>query len=389
MYTNHVSQHIGIPPYGQTTPTTDIHNVPVGGMWSVFAPGSLTSPHDLSIPTGSRYVLAIGPSSFGAGLVLLDAPVLGLHTGGYVYLNVIDMVADDFGGLLVSGAGRTDPDRAFRNPVGQTTRAMMLPYLPSQTGAMRIELNAGGGSTGVLVGALLDAAIPDTEGTYWMVLAGRLNAHLDGPDGLRFIPGLPSVTAPLRSAPLVRFSNALPNAVGVTICQSTTMIAHVASGALSPPQVPPSAAPWALEVHVGPDCATGSMQSVSVGTPIGRTLVSIAGNTTTTWAAVSIPEPVPAVGSVQTIVIHNALPTTSDIAGATAIDSLSTSSASFTSLPTVLMATTTVGTKSFAWDLMSRQTWLVVRALAGGAYAAYEIDSPYAANWSIVSVNGS
>lgn len=368
---------ISIPAYGATTAVRDVPNVDVGGMLDLFLPGSITSSFPVAIPTENRYLLVLGPGAVAADPVMLEAPPEGLHTGGYVYIRLIDMVADETEGLLVSGAGRNPTDAMMRHAFehGTVTREE-LPYLPSGPNAARIEL---GTTAGTLIAALPADRLPDAEGTYYVVVAGRMRAHLGTEDGLRFIPGLPGAST-VRSARLVRFLNTI--GTNATVCDADTPLATLANGELSEPFVPPASTAWELTVHTGIDCSTGLTDLVTIGTAAGRTLVSIAGDisTTATWGAVSIAEPMPTVGA-STIVFHNGLTASSTIAGAT-IPMLTTGSIAPAAPPPTIVATTPVGDRTFTWSAMEAQAWGVL-VQQSSDYYLYEVDSPYVESWRV------
>jgi hypothetical protein len=375
-------QRIPMPAYGTTSAVIDVPNVPVGGMLQVNVPPTLTIFHMLPIPTEDRYLLVLGPASLGASVQLLPSPAEGLHTADYVYIRLIDMTVDETVGLLASGAGRDATARAIQNPLDHETISPELPFLPGSTGALSLQLGTGDEP---LIAALLADQIPSVEGTYYVVVAGRVREHLDMEEGLRFIPGLPRATA-LKSSRLVRFVNTI--GTNVTVCDGATPLTTVAAGALSLPRVPPASAAWMLSVHTGTDCATGLTHDVTVGPAVGRTLVSIAGDLTSpgTWGAFSISEPRPLTG-LYTIVLHNALPASTDIADASAIPSLSTASVTSTTMRSMILANTTDGFRSFAWSPMARQSWAVV-AVEAGAYTAHEVDSPFEEPWTLTAVPG-
>ncbi|UJR81394.1 dickkopf-related protein [Sandaracinus amylolyticus] len=374
--------HVAIPPYGTTSAVVDLPNVPVGETLRVNVPPTITIFHDLPIPTESRYLLVLGPASIGASVRLLESNPEGLHTNGYAYVQLVDMVADETDGLIARGAGRNPDAQMLPNPFDHEGDSAVLPFLPGSTGALRLEL---AGETPELIAALLGDRIPGTEGTYYVVVAGRLSAHLDSMEGLRFIPGLPGATA-LRSSRLVRFVNSLTTSA--TVCDGATPLATVPAGALRGPFVPPGSGPWALSVHRSTDCATGVSHDVSVGTNVGRTLVSIAGDDSLAagWQAVAIPEPLPTAG-VETIVIHNGLSTAADIAMVTNIPSLGTASTTVITAPDSITATTMEGVRTFEWAPRTRQSWVVI-GRSGARFTAYEMDSPFDEAWTLTEVTG-
>jgi len=197
---------IAIPPYGTTTTVRDVPNVPVGGTLNLFLPGSITTPVTVSIPTENRYLLVLGPGVVSAAAVMLESPPEPLHTAGYAYIRMVDMVTDETEGLLVSGAGRNSADAMIRHRFQHDEpSAAELPYLPRGPNAVQIEL---GTTMGNLIAALPADRIPDAEGTYYVVVAGRMRAHLGTDEGLRFIPGLPGATT-VRAARPGRFMNQL------------------------------------------------------------------------------------------------------------------------------------------------------------------------------------
>lgn len=362
---------IPIPAYGTTSATIDVPNVRVPGTLQINVPPTATIFHSLEIVEEGRYLLVLGPASVGASVRLLRQAPAGLHTAGYVYVQLVDMTADSSGvGFVATGAGRTATDRMDPNPFGREAISDTLPILPGSANALRLAFDP---TSPQLVAALLADRIPATEGTYFVVVGGRVNAHLDTDDGLVFIPGLPS-SAALRSSRLVRFINTVGNTA--TVCEGATLLTTLPDGVLSPPLVPTTSEPWPLTVHIGTDCVTGSTYDVTVGPAVGRTLVSIAGDHTAAWQAVSISEPRPPGGGNSTIVIHNALPAPSTIAGVAGIPSLGTASTTVVSLPATITATTTAGSQTFPWLPMERQSWVVV---TDGT--AFEIDSPFRTPW--------
>jgi hypothetical protein len=311
---------------------------------------------------------------------MLESPPEGLHTGGYVYIRLIDMVGDETEGLLASGAGRNAGDAMMRHAFehGAPT-ASELPYLPSGPNAVQIEL---GTTAGTLIAALPADRLPVAEGTYYVVVSGRMRTHLGTEDGLRFIPGLPGAST-ARSTRLVRFLNTI--GTNATVCDDDRRVVTLANGELSEPFIPPASIAWPLTVHVGIDCATGLTTPVTVGTPPGRTLVSITGDITTpaSWAAASIAEPMPTLGASR-IVFHNGLTTSSTIEGAT-IPSLTTGSIAPPSPPA--MITTTSPDRMFGWSPTEVQAWGVL-VQQGSDYLMYEVDSPYTEGWRTFPVVG-
>lgn len=377
------NRQIRIPAYGTTSAVTDVHDVPVGGELVVNVPPTITIFHNLAIPREGRYLLVLGPSSIGASVVMLESPREPLHTDDYVYVRLIDMTVDETVGLLASGAGRMPPAATMRNPFAHGTISGELPFLPSTTGALQIEL---GTTAGTLIAALLTDQIPDAEGTYYIVVSGYVSRHLATADGLRFIPGLPSATA-LRSSPLVRFINTI--GANVTVCDGETPVVSVNSGTLTGPRVPPASTAWDLTVHRGSDCVTGVTQPVSVGTASGRTLVSIAGDGAAAggWGPVSISEPMPTAG-VSTIVIHNGLSMDADIAGEP-IPTLGTASANFVSTPATIEASVGATMVTFDWTPATNLSWAVVTSNPGfTSFTAWEIDTPFESAWTLTEALG-
>lgn len=373
-----VMQRISIPPYGTSSATLDVHNVTIPGTLSVNVPPTITRFHELDVPAEGRYLLALGPASVGANVLLLPQPREGLHTDGYVYIQLIDMTVDETVGLIASGAGRNPPDRTVENLFDHDTISDVLPFLPGSTEALRLAIDP---ATPHLIGALIADRIPGTEGTYYVAVSGRVNAHLDTEEGLRFIPGIPGSTA-LKSSRLVRFIDTV--GTDVTVCDGATRVASLTHRSLSAPIVPTTSSAWALTIHSGMDCSTGLTRDVAVGAATGRTLVSIAGDLATEWGAVSISEPIPPAGSNSTIVIHNALSTPASIAGAAMIPSLGTASVTVVSPPPSITASTMdLGTKTFSWSPMERQSWVVVTAPGGPTLTAFEIDSPFRTPWTV------
>lgn len=369
-------QSIPIPAYGTTSATLDVPNITVPGMLTVNVPPTITSVNVLDVPAEGRYLLVLGPASAGASVRLLPQPREGLHTDGYVYIRLVDMREDETVGLIATGAGRNPTDRTVPNPFDGDTISATLPFLPGSTEALRLAIDP---ASPQLIGALLADQIPGAEGTYHVVVSGRVNAHLDTAEGLRFIPGIPGSTA-LKSARLVRFINTL--GMTVTACDAATQVAMLPTGTLSPPIVPTTSSPWALTIHSGTDCSTGSTREVSVGAAVGRTLVSIGGVLPAGWDAVSISEPIPS-GTNSTIVIHNALDENAEIAGVM-IPSLGTASVTLVSPPEIITARTTgFGTGTFSWTPRERQSWVVV-ASSGARLTAYEVDSPFRTAWTVV-----
>jgi hypothetical protein len=372
-------QQIRIPAYGTTSALIDVHDVMVGGVLTVNVPPTITIFHNLAIPNEGRYLLVLGPSSIGASVVMLESPPEPLHTDDYVYVRLIDMTVDETAGLLASGAGRTAPAAMMRNPFAHGTISGELPLLPG-AGALQIEL---GTSAGTLIAALLADQIPDAEGTYYIVVSGYVSRHLDTAEGLRFIPGLPEATA-LRSSPLVRFINTI--GTPVTVCDGASRVVTVPSGSLTLPSVPPESSAWALTVRRGADCVTGVMHDVSVAAASGRTLVSIAGDSTA-WEPVSISEPMPTAG-VQTIVIHNGLAMDADIAGAS-IPTLGTGSANVVSTPATIVANVGGTPVTFDWIPATNTSWVVVTSNAAlTSFTAYQIDTPFDSPWTLTNEPG-
>lgn len=371
------TQHIPIPPYGTTSATINVPNVTVPGTLQLNVPPTATVFHEVTIPAEGRYLLVLGPASIGASVLLLAQPRTGLHTDGYVYIQLVDMTADETVGLIASGAGRPPSDPTDPNPFEHDMISDPLAFLPGSSGALRLEIDPAAPQ---LIAALLADQIPDAEGTYYLVVSGRVNAHLDADNGLRFIPGIPSSTA-LRSGRLVRFIDTVGTTV--TVCDDLTAQTTLLDGALSPPFVPPRSGAWALTIHTGTSCIGGLTRDVAVGAAVGRTLVSIAGDLAMTWGVVSIPEPPPPGAGNSTIVIHNALSYPTDIAGALAVPSLGTSSVTVVSPPPTISAGTMAGTKTFAWSPVERQAWVVVTDVGDGTFRAYEVDSPFRARWTL------
>lgn len=372
--------HVPIPAYGTTSATIDVPNVDVGGTVRINVPPTATSFQDLAIPAEGRYLMVLGPSSLSASVLLLPSDPAGLHSNGYAYVRLIDMTVDETVGLIARGAGMNPADEMLANPFRHGVISDQLPFLPDSTGALRLELNGG---SPTMIAALPADQIPGSEGTYYIVVSGYVGAHLGSPDGLQFIPGIPSAMS-RPSSPLVRFLNTL--ATSATVCDGTTPLATLASGALSTPRVPPRTAAWPLEVHTGSDCTTGVVHDVTVGTSVGRTLVSIAGDSGGAWQAVPIGEPLPTSGAYK-IVLHNALPGPSDIAGVTGIPSLGTGSATEFAAPTTITATTAAGLRAFEWVPTARQSWAVIRSTSG-SYVAHEVDSPFDAPWTVREMPG-
>lgn len=374
---------ISIPAYGMTTAVRDVPNVDVGGTLDLFLPGSITTSFPVTIPTENRYLLVLGPGAVAADPVMLESPPEALHTGGYVYIRLIDMVSDETEGLLVSGAGRNPSDAMMRHTFEHgTPTADELPYLPSGPNAARIEL---GTTAGNLIAALPADRFPDAEGTYYVVVAGRMRAHLGTEDGLRFIPGLPGATT-VRSARLVRFLNTI--GTNATVCHwdpdsgADTPLTTLASGDLSGPFIPPASTAWDLTVHTGIACSGGLTDDVTVGTAAGRPLVSITGDISSgaTWAAVSIAEPMPMVGQ-STIMFHNGLSAPSTIAGVTMLG-LTTGSFAAPTLPATIVAATPDGDRTFDWMPTQPQSWGVL-VQQSPDYFMYEVDSPYIEDWRL------
>lgn len=369
------AQLIAVPSYGTTSVPIDLPNMPVGGDLRVsFAP---TNFREVPLPTEGRYLLVLGPAASGSSVLLLRSDPAPLHTGGYVEVRLIDMTADGTVELIARGAGKTPAATMVPNPFDHERISAELPFLPG-TGALRLEL---GGASPMLIAALPADQIPDTEGTYYIVVAGHIEAHLSTNEGLRFIPGLPGAVA-LQSGRFVRFLNTI--GASATVCDDGTPLFTLPSGELSLPSVPPTSDAWTVDVRAGTNCSTGVSHEVSVGTRVGRTLVSIAGNTAA-WTAVSIPEPVP-VGSNWTKVVHNALSTDSIIAGMTT-PTLGTASIITTDAPTTITAMTSGSTVTFDWAPRSRQSWGVITIVAG-TYLAYEVDSPFGAPWTVTTAPG-
>lgn len=372
-------QSIPIPAYGTTSATLDVPNITVPGTLTVNVPPTITSFTELEVPAEGRYLLVLGPASAGASVRLLPQPREGLHTDGYVYIRLVDMREDETIGLIATGAGRNPTDRTVPNPFDRDTISATLPFLPRSTEALRLAIDP---ASPQLIGALLADQIPGTEGTYYVVVSGRVNAHLDTDEGLRFIPGIPVSTA-LKSSRLVRFINTL--GMTVTACDAATQVATLPTGTLSAPIVPTTSSPWALTIRTGTGCSTGDMRDVSVDAAVGRTLVSIGGDVAASWAAVSISEPIPSAGGNSTIVIHNALAEDATIADLS-VPTLETASVTLVSLPATITAmTATFGERTFPWSPVSRQSWVVVTSSGGPTLTAYEVDSPFRTPWTVVA----